>query len=71
MSGNENGVFALFFPHPGPYLESAVTVGGLGGPVLPPAGDFGEARVLSLHAVPQTDSGWQSLKCNTRRSSIL
>lgn len=67
--GNENSVSALRFPHPGPRLESTVTVGGLGDPVLPPAGDFGEARVLALHAVPRTDSGWRSLKCNTRRGS--
>lgn len=69
MSGKENSVSALFFPHAGPRLESTVTVGGLGDPVLPPADDFGEVRVLALRAVPRTDSGWQSLKCNTGRGS--
>lgn len=71
MSGNENNVSALFFPHRGPCLESRATVGGLGDPVLPPADDFGEVWVLAQHAVPQTDSGWQSLKCNPRRGSSV
>lgn len=52
MSGNENTVSALFFPHPGSCLESRVTVGGLVNPVLPPPGDLEVVRVLALHAVP-------------------
>lgn len=46
-------VFLLFSSlHPGACLESTVTVGGLGDPVLPPAGAFGEVRVLARRAVP-------------------